>query len=368
MRIGVDAFTFAGLEAGVSRYLTEVLTVLMRASPQDEFTLYSPVPIVVPSLPRTCEVRLPRGWRKVVPGFWSLDTLPRLVCADEIEVFWGQNSTLPLRLRRPCRRVLTVHDLTTMVFPETMDAKQRVSSGVRLRALVRAADTIVADSHATARLLNRLLSVSMSKIEVVHLGCTGAIGPLPAGVARRAVRERFALPDDFMLTVGTLEPRKDHATLMEALTLKKGLPLLVIVGGVGWKSRSIVSLVEAAEAKGLVRFLGRVTDSELAALYGAARLLVYPSLYEGFGLPVLEAMVCGCPVLCSWSSSLPEVGGRAARYFRPHDARDLAGRLDELVSDESRAAEMRARGFAQAARFGYDRAARELFKLFHGIR
>ncbi len=368
MRIGVDAFTFAGLEAGVSRYLTEILTILMRVSPQDEFILYSSVPIEVPSLPRSCEVRVPRGWRKVVPGFWSMDTLPRLVSADRIGVFWGQNSTLPLRLQRPCRRILTVHDLTTRVFPDTMDLKQRVSSGVRLRALVRAADAIVADSHATARLLNRLLSLPMAKIAVVHLGCPGAIGPLPPGVALRTVRERFALPDDFMLTVGTLEPRKDHATLVKALTVKGGLPLLAIAGGVGWKSRSTVSMIEAAEAKGLVRYLGHVTDSELAALYGAARLLVYPSLYEGFGLPVLEAMVCGCPVLCSWSSSLPEVGGRAVRYFRPRDAYDLAGRLAELVSDESCAAEMRARGFSQAAKFSYDKAARALLELFHDIK
>jgi alpha-1,3-rhamnosyl/mannosyltransferase len=180
------------------------------------------------------------------------------------------------------------------------------------------------------------------------------------------VTERFSLTGNFMLAVGTLEPRKDYLTLLKALRASRSLPPLAIVGAVGWNCSGILKAVREAEADGLVRYLGRVSDEELSALYSAAQVAVYPSFYEGFGLPVLEAMACGCPVLCSWSSSLPEVGGRAAAYFRPRDARDLAHRLNALLPDKGRLAEMREEGLAQAARFSFDRAAEQMVGVLHG--
>jgi alpha-1,3-rhamnosyl/mannosyltransferase len=169
-----------------------------------------------------------------------------------------------------------------------------------------------------------------------------------------------------MLTVGTLEPRKDHATLLEAIGHGSCFPPLVIAGAVGWNSRGILRLVRKAENDGRARYLGRVSDEELAVLYRAARVMIYPSLYEGFGLPVLEAMASGCPVLCSWSSSLPEVGGRAACYFRAHDAHDLANKLGELLPDNRRLAEMKARGIEQAAKFSFSSAAEQTLGVLHG--
>lgn len=366
MLIGVDATAFFGVAAGVSRFLREMLIGMMSAAPRDTFTIYSPRPVEIPLAPGGWRARFPREWRVRPPGRWLRDALPLLIAEDRIDVFWGQSTQMPLRLLRPCRRVLTVHDLTALLYPRTMELRNRLYWRLNLRAAVRAADAVVADSRATAGLLSRLLGTPASRVTVIYPGCLRELEPVARLAARREAAARFGLPDEFMLMVGTLEPRKDHATLLEAIKRGGSFPLLVVAGAIGWNSRSILKLVREAEAEGRVRYLGRVSDRELAILYGAAQVMVCPSLYEGFGLPVLEAMVCGCPVVCSWSSSLPEVGGSAARYFRPRDADGLARQLGGVLADERHLAEMRARGLEQAATFSFSRAAEQLLDVLHG--
>ena len=366
MLVGVDAVAFLRVSAGVSRYLREVLDRIMVLSPEDEFVLYSPKPIAAPLSHGRWHLRVPDCKRIRFPGHWLRDTLPRMVAEDGVAVFWGQNTTVPLRLVRPCRRVLTAHDVTGMVCPRTMLFRLRLTWCLNFRSAVRAADVVVADSLATGRLLCKLTPLPPKRIVVVYPGNSSALISLPSDVARRVVTERFSLVGDFMLAVGTLEPRKDYPPLLRALRATRGAPLLVIVGAMGWNCRGILRAVREAEADGLVRYLGRASDEELSALYSAALVTIYPSFYEGFGLPVLEAMACGCPVLCSWSSSLPEVGGRTASYFRPRDGDDLARRLTGLLSDERRLAEMRAMGRVQAARFSFDRTAEQMLAVLRG--
>ena len=366
MLVGVDAFAFFRVTAGVSRYLSDMLDGITALSPGDEFILYSPGPIAVPLSCGKWRVRVPDSKRMRLPGHWLRDTLPRMVAEDRVDVFWGQIATVPLRLLRPCRRVLTVHDVTGMVCPRTMLLRSRLSWCLNFRSAVRAADTLVVDSMATGRLLCKLMPLPRERIAVIYPGNPSTLTTLPSDVARRVVAERFSLAGDFMLAVGTLEPRKDYPTLLRALRATRGAPLLVIVGALGWNCRGILRAVREAEADGLVRYLGRASDEELSALYRAARITIYPSFYEGFGLPVLEAMACGCPVLCSWSSSLPEVGGRAVSYFRPKDADDLSRRLGGLLSDGRRLAEMRAMGPVQAARFNFHEAAEQMLGVLRG--
>jgi glycosyltransferase involved in cell wall biosynthesis len=366
MRIGVDAVALDAAGAGVARYLLEVLTGMMANSPDDDFVLYSWRPIHMPAVVGNWRTSIARTGRLSAPGSWLRDTLPRMVAEDDIDVFWGQNTVMPLRLMRPCRRVLTVHDVTGIVAPHTMEFAGRLYWNLDFRAAVRSADAIIAVSCATARLLCRLLGVPHERVRVIYEGCSLRLSMRTPSVVDGDILSRLRVPSEFMLTVGTLEPRKDHVTLLEAIRQRGGFPPLVIAGAIGWNSRGILGLVREAERAGRVRYLGRVNDEELAALYRAARVMVYPSLYEGFGLPVLEAMACGCPVLCSWSSSMPEVGGRAARYFRPKDVIGLAGRLQELLGDERGSAEMRAKGIEQAAQFSFSDAADKTLAVLHG--
>jgi len=366
MLIGVDAGAFGDIRAGVARYLREMLREMMLASIDDDFVLYATTPIEVPLPPGRWRVRLLGPNRSFVPGHWLRDTIPRAIAEDRIDVFWGQNAVMPLRVLVPCRRVLTIHDLTGLVFPRAMKLRNRLFWRTNLQGAARAADAIVAVSRATGRLVQTLLGVPRDRIFVVPEGRAQGLLRMVRANARRDVAGRFGLPDVFLLTVGTIEPRKDQLTLLDAVRRNESAPLLVIVGAPGWKSRSVIRAIRSAESRGAVRYLGQVNDQELANLYSAAELMVYPSLYEGFGLPVLEAMASGCPVLCSWSSSLPEVGGTAARYFRPHNVDDLAAKLSELLSDSSKLAEMSEAGIAQAAKFSFEVAARSLLGVFHG--
>jgi glycosyltransferase involved in cell wall biosynthesis len=226
--------------------------------------------------------------------------------------------------------------------------------------MARAADVVIADSRATANLAHRYLGVRKNCLRVVHAAAQSGFHPVPKEEASVAVAGRFGLPRDYLLAVGTIEPRKDHLTLLRALAAVPGAPLLVLVGGIGWKVKPILAQIRVQEKAGRVRYLGRVDDEWLPALYSAAGLSVYPSLYEGFGLPVLEAMACGCPVLCSDSSSLPEVGGNAAAYFRTGDDSDLARKLRSLLFDEERLTVMSAAGSARARHFSFHRAAQEV--------
>jgi glycosyltransferase involved in cell wall biosynthesis len=227
----------------------------------------------------------------------------------------------------------------------------------------RAADRVIAVSRATAASAARLLGVEKDRLAVIYEGVAESFASTTSSEAAQLVNSAFALEPGYLLTVGTIEPRKDHVSLLRALDLVPHVPQLVIAGQPGWNCSSILRAIQVQQALGRVRYLGRVDDRHLTALYKAARLLVYPSIYEGFGLPVLEAMACGCPVLCSWSSSLPEVGGAAARYFRPGDPGHLAAKLTWALADERVLRAMSVSGLRQASRFSFRLTAERILDL-----
>ena len=360
MRVGVDAVPFAYEHTGTVRYLRSILDEMLVLDPTVEFLLYAPMPIAPPLRKGNWRVCLVPGGLLSRPIAWAQHVLPRALYADRVDAFWGQPTNLPLRLRHQCFRVLTVHDLAHYVVPESMRFRIWLRMRLQLASMARAADVVIADSRATANLAHRYLGVRKNCLRVVHAAAQSGFHPVPKEEASVAVAGRFGLPRDYLLAVGTIEPRKDHLTLLRALAAVPGAPLLVLVGGIGWKVKPILAQIRVQEKAGRVRYLGRVDDEWLPALYSAAGLSVYPSLYEGFGLPVLEAMACGCPVLCSDSSSLPEVGGNAAAYFRTGDDSDLARKLRSLLFDEERLTVMSAAGSARARHFSFHRAAQEV--------
>ncbi|MEO0073537.1 MAG: glycosyltransferase family 1 protein [candidate division WOR-3 bacterium] len=362
MRVGVEVVMLSAPRAGVARYLVNMLSWMMRINPGIEFVLYSPGPV---------ELMLPEGrWRLHadrnrqgrVANLWVQCRLPQLLAADRVSIFWGQNHFLPLRLQHHCRRILTVHDITALLFPQTMHPRSRLGAAVFLRKAVKLADRVVAVSKKTASLLELFLG-ARERVSVIYPGRAEVFQPVERQQAQRAVAARYALPEQFLLTVGTIEPRKNYGLLLRALAEMPDMPLLVLVGQPGWRCESIVSELRAWEKKGRVRILTGVEDEDLRLIYGAAILTVIPSLYEGFGSPVVEAMACGCPVLCSWTASLPEVGGRAARYFRSNDVTDLVGKLKALLASPAVLEQMREDGLKQAQSFSYEQAARQMLDL-----
>lgn len=364
MRIGVDGFPYYFKGAGIARYLTAMLTEMVVLAPQDEFLIYAPAPVEVPLPPtHNCRLRVVRSRLSARPTLWTQLVLPKALAVDGTDVFWAQPTYLPLQLEKKCLRILTIHDLVPYVDPRSMEFRSWLQMRFWLRPIAHAADVVICVSDATARLAQSYLKLRPEKIKVIKEAAASCFKPVELSKAKCTVAERFGINQDYMIFVSTVEPRKDHLLLLRALEMLGDVPLLVLVGGIGWRCGKILKEIIRFETLGRVRYLGRVNDEMLPALYSAARLSVYPSRYEGFGLPVLEAMACGCPVLASDSFSLPEVGGEAAAYFRTGDANDLAQKLWRLISDEDRLKRMAVEGVKRAGQFSFGKAAEEFLSL-----
>ena len=369
MRVGVDAVPFAYEQAGIGRYLGSMLEEMCTLDTSIEILLYSPLPVAVPMRKGSWRLRMtPRGLAQR-PSLWAQLVLPSLLAADRVDAFWAQPTNLPILLKRPCLRVLTIHDLVSHLRPESMRFRSWLRMRLMLGPVARAADEVVADSRATAVQAHRHLGVSNDRVRVVYAAAPPWCKPVPLDEAWASLAREVGLTQEYVLCVSTIEPRKDHLTLLKAIESVPAAPLLILAGGEGWRCKRILAAIRAHENAGRVKYLGRVDDRLLPALYSAAKFSVYPSLYEGFGLPVLESMACGCPVLSSDSSSLPEVGGTAARYFRSGDAVSLADRLSRLLGNQSELDAMSEAGLERAKLFSFRRAAEQLLEVIRtGVR
>ena len=295
---------------------------------------------------------------------WQQLRLPRRLARGDIDLFWSPLITLPLRC--PVPAVATVHDLTALLLPETHTLKVKWSLLPFLRPSFEAARRLVTISQATADDLAFHFPQCREKIRVVYPGIDPEFQPgEPVEIA--ATRTELGAPEGYVLYVGTLEPRKNVGALLEAWEVLRAsnprmLPL-VLAGPYGWGSERLARRIQSLSPQGVLS-LGRIERSRLVRLFQAARVFVYPSLYEGFGFPAAEALACGVPVVVSNSSSLPEVVGDAGVLVEPRDAAALAGKIAAILGDPGREAELRARGPAQAGRFRWDRAAREMEEVF----
>lgn len=276
-------------------------------------------------------------------------------------------------LRRPT--VLTVHDLIFERYPEHHKRTNRLFLTVGMRLFVRHATAIIAVSHQTKQDLIDLYHTPPEKIHVIYQGIDPSFAPASTAEIER-IRESYppraadGTPRPYLLMLGTLEPRKNHLTAMKALRRLKqsGLPhALVIAGGEGWLFEPIRQQVAALGLQEDVHFTGYIPAEDLPPLYGGATCVLQPSLYEGFGFPVLEAMACGAPVISSNVSSLPEAAGDAALMVDPLDDEALAAAVERVIGEAGLAEAMRAKGAAQAAHFRWERCAAETVEVYRAV-
>jgi glycosyltransferase involved in cell wall biosynthesis len=262
--------------------------------------------------------------------------------------------------------VLTVHDLVYHLFPAYHKRLNYWFLNAAMPLFVRRAHAVITVSESSKRDLMRLYGVPAEKITVVYEAAAARFQPAPAAQIA-ATRARYGLPERYLIALGTIEPRKNLIRLVSALrVLRQQDPqlALVIVGRTGWLYQEFFQKLEEMGDPQAVILPGYVPDEDLPAMLGGATALVLASLYEGFGLPILEAMACGAPVVCSSVSSMPELGGDAARYFDPQDASEMAEAIGGVLRDGDLRAEMRQRGLQQAAKFSWQRAARETLDVY----
>jgi len=270
-------------------------------------------------------------------------------------------------LLSPCPAVVTVYDLSFLLYPESFKRFKRFYLGTFTRLSARKARRIITISESTKRDVVRLLGVSPEKVEVVYCGIDDAFHPLAEDQAA-ALRSKRGLPERFVLFVGTIEPRKNIGRLIEAYARLRSASSrgvkLVIGGAKGWLYEDVFARVEELGLEGQVMFPGYIPASELPLWYNAAELFVYPSLYEGFGLPPLEAMACGTPVITANTSSLPEVVGEAGLTVDPLDVEGLAEAMRRVLGNEALQQEMRERGLQRAKGFSWMKTAQETMQVY----
>ena len=344
--------------AGIHIYSRQLLHHLAEQGRQIAFRAFVGDPAYQPpvGLPTYRSARA--GANPMSRIIWEQTALPILARRQHIALWHGMAYALPLGSSVP--GVVTVHDLSFLRYPQAFNTSNRFYLTRIVALSCRRARRVIAVSQATAAEVHELLGISHSKIDVVYNGVDDEFRQIPHSEVQ-ARREQAGWPQRFILSVGTLEPRKNYPALIRAYaryrqTSSRPLPLL-IGGGKGWRYDEIFALVNELQLEDSVRFLGYLPAEQLPWLYNAATLFVYPSLYEGFGLPVAEAMACGTPAITSTASSLPEIAGEAALTVAPDASDELAEAMRDVLSSEERMHTMQQAGLTQARRFQWQTTA-----------
>ena len=368
MRIGIDARLLYYQRAGISTYIRGLLNGLATVAGGEQFVILhsrrdGDLTVCWPG------AHIARLWTPCHHRYeqWLLSLE---LSIRHLDVLHSPDFIPPFRRRSPA--VITIHDLAFLRYPSLLTPASARYYGQVDDAVV-SAEAIVAVSESTKRDLLQLLGANEQKIHVVPEAADPSYRALDDPRAVAKVAGRYALDPGFFLFVGTLEPRKNLPALIKAYALVRerhqavGAPKLVLVGSRGWLCEDIFALVEQLHLSDDVRFLGPVGTDDLVGLYNGAIALVFVSLYEGFGLPALEAMACGTPVIAANVSSLPEVVGDAALLVSPHDIEEIAAAMGRLVCDAELRQDLRGRGLARARQFSWERAARETLAVYRTV-
>lgn len=370
MVIGIDCRILALQKdrTGVANHAYNLLKGLSAIDKENEYFLLFDRPDEATLLPlgenfRRVNLLMPRRF------LWQQIRLPLGLLALGIDVFHSFTFSVPLV--RPCKAVTTIHDLSFMIFPQYADPAVRSYLGRMVPLAARHSDKIIAISENTKKDIVKVLGVSPDKVAVTLCGVDPRFAPIRDEGMLSAFRRRDGLPDRMILFVGTLEPRKNVTALVRAFGLAKRSKnlehKLVLAGRKGPDYPQVVAAVDELGLKDDVVFLDYFSDRDLPLLYSAADAFVYCSLYEGFGLPPLEAMACGTPVIASNNSSLPEVVGEAGVLVDPHSTEEMSGAIGRVLSDPDLRSRLSAKGFERARLFSWESTARQTLEVYRGL-
>lgn len=391
MHIGLNAhllsFTPTYRGAGISRYQRNLIHRLWSMDRRNRYTLYvgdrDVPPDYLDGKNDHFQVRISRlpTVRPPVRLFWEQVIQPATLLRKGVDLIHGLGSVQPVL--NPARSVVTVQDLSFLRYPQTFNRTNRLYLSWATRYSLLHADMVIAASQNTRDDIIRLIGVRPERVRVIYHGIEehfrplrqldGIDRPVPAADERTLAefRARNNLPERILLFIGTLEPRKNVDILVEAfaqLRRETGCPhTLVIGGGKGWLYDSIFARVKELGLEEYVRFPGYIPEADLPLWYNSADIFLYPSIYEGFGFPPLEAMACGTPVITSNTSSLPEVVGSAGLMCPPRDPNLIAAACARILGDPAEAARLRKSGLAQASKFNWAETARQTIDVYEGV-
>lgn len=368
MRIAIDASAVPRQMAGAGVYTYQLVRALAELPGEQELFvfardgLFDDLADLRPQL-HVIHIDPPSRAARLL---WEQTALPLALRRLRVDVLHSPHHHTPLASGAGFRRVVTIHDVTFLLLPERYPLVRRLYMEGVTRASARIADGVITPSHTVRTDVIGKLGVSGERIVAIPEAAGPQFRPIEDDAVSR-MRDKYRLAGRYLLSVGTLEPGKNRGRLLCAYARLRSEGLdcpLAIAGQPGWHYRDDFELVAALGLEGDVTFLDFVPDKDLPALYSGAALLAFPSLYEGFGLPVLEAMACGTPVVTANVSAPAEVAGDAALLVDPRDIEALAGAMGRVLSDDALSEELRARGLERARRFSWQRTARDTLSVY----
>ncbi len=362
IRIAYDAKRAFSNSRGLGNYSRDVIRLAQTFAPRNTYLLYGqPTDLY---RPETANIVSPQGLWQFCPGLWrSYGCLGTL---RDTDIYHGLSGELPFGIHhKPIKTVVTIHDLLVFRYPRLYSPGYRALFAEKMRYAVRVADIIIAISEQTKQDILTYLHADESKIRVVYQGCNTLYHTPVTPEKIAEVRAAYSLPEQYLLYVGALEQRKNLHTLIEALSQAKISLPLVLAGGESAYGHALRA--QALQAGVSLRILSGVPLTDLPAIYHEAEVFVYPSVFEGFGIPILEALTVGTPVLTSTGSCFAEVGGEAALYADPLEATDIGRQLDTILSDTALRKRMSDLGHRQAEKFTDHKVAQNLLTVYREL-
>ncbi|GAC1361137.1 MAG: glycosyltransferase family 1 protein [Ktedonobacteraceae bacterium] len=375
MRIAIDYTAAIRQGAGIGVYVHSLVDALLAQDVSNRYTLLtsgraSPErPFPSAENVRGKNIFIPDRYLNIL-WYRMHAPIPATLFTGAIDIYHGPDFVLP-PLGKHVRKAVTIHDLAFLEHPEYAVPSLAAYLRQVVPEAVAAADVVITVSSEVSRTLIKHFQTPSEKLTVVPPGVSRHFRRVTDPILLEATRHKFGLKHPFVLAVGTQEPRKNHAGLIKAFhkaqSRKNGPAMLAIAGGTGWLYEETQRLVQELNIEKKVRFLGRVTDHELITLYSSADVFAFPSFFEGFGIPPIEAMACGTPVVTSNTSSLPEVVGEAALLVDPHNVDEMADALLKLVQDTGLREELRQKGYQRVREFRWEVSAGKLLRIYQRL-
>lgn len=377
MKIAIDARGLDGNKSGIPTYIEEIVKQINQNDHENEYILYSTKEIKLDFEPNK-NIKLKCTEKNHLGSLWIYFKLPQMLKQDEIDVYWGTQHVLPARNKytKNIKYVVTIHDLAIEKIKGVGSFKNTIIQKVFLKKSLKNADKIIAISEATKKDIIEIFKTKEEKIKVIYNGTNlkdkqnkNKIDPKE----EKQIQEKFGIKDTpYIFFLSTIEPRKNIETLIRSFNYirrKENTNLkLIIAGGLGWKYESVLEQIEKSEYKEDIILPGYISKNEKNYLYKNAECFVYPSLYEGFGLPILEAMAEECLVITGNNSSLPEVGGDVAIYYNNAlDYGELGNKIIETInlSQEEKDKKIK-QGIEQVKKFSWEKCAKETLDIIGG--
>lgn len=381
MVIGFDAKRAYHNNTGLGNYSRTLIDALARYYPAHQYVLFNPKASTLyqPAAAHVREVRPEAAIDRAFPSYWRSARLSGQLAAQGIDLFHGLSHELPRGIEDTgIPSVVTMHDLIQERYPEQYAWIDRKTYGVKLRHAARVATTVIAISNQTKQDVEHFLGVSPDRIRVCYQSCSPIYRESVPEERLQEIRKAYGLPDRYFLSVGSIIERKNLLRICEAMAMLRGtvdIPLVVIGSGGGAYKQNVEAFLQSHGLRTQVMFLsdnpllasraGYRSSADLPAIYRQAVAMLYPSSFEGFGIPVLEALCCGLPVITSNRSSLPEAGGPGSIYVDPENPQQIADAMRRVSEDDALVDRMRAAGLAHAAQFTEEACARRVIDVYN---